>query len=380
MDSGRDVVIGRVLIGLLGALMVGLAAVGAQDDDPAAEVTPTLETEPLPESGDSADDVAIWIHPSDPSLSTVIGADKRGGLAVYDLEGRQIQYTFEHGRLNNVDLRYNFTLAGEPSAIVAASNRRGDSIAIFRVDPAPRELVDVAAREIETEIDIYGLCLYHSALTGAYFAFVNGEDGEVQQWELFDDGTGTVDAALVREFTVESQPEGCVADDEQGYLYLGEEDVAIWRFDAEPDRPADPVEIARVSNDGPLVDDIEGLTLYYTADGGGYLIASSQGSDEFVVYSRGEAPEYVGRFAIVSSDAVDGASGTDGIDVTNAPLGDAFPEGLFVAQDGRNTNPDANQNFKLVSWGEIARQLDLTIDLTWDPRAVGAEEGTASDR
>lgn len=368
---------GRVVIAALAVLVIGGSVVAAQGDDPVAEITPAFETEPMPQAGDSADDVAIWIHPSDPSLSTVIGTDKRGGLAVYDLTGRLIQYTFEDGRLNNVDLRYNFPLAGEPSAIVAASNRRGDSLTLFRVDAATRELVEVTAREIETEIDVYGLCLYHSALTGKYFVFVNGEDGEVQQWELFDTGTGKVDATLVREFAVESQPEGCVADDAQGFLYLGEEDVAIWRFDAEPDRPARPVEIARVSDAGPLVDDIEGMTLYYTADGGGYLIASSQGSDEYVVYSRGETPEYIGRFAIVSSETIDGTSDTDGIDVTNAALGEAFPEGLFVAQDGRNTLPDANQDFKLVPWGEIARQLGLTIDTTWDPRAVGAPEASA---
>jgi len=368
-----------VIITLLAAFMVGLAGAAAQEDS-AAEVFPLVETEPMPESGDAADDIAIWVHPTDSALSTVIGTDKRGGLAVYDLEGRLLQYTFDEGRLNNVDLRYNFPLAGESGAIVVASNRRGDSLVIFWVDDDTRELVDVTAREIETEIDVYGLCLYHSAVSGAYFAFVNGEDGEVQQWELFDDGAGQVDAALVREFAVESQPEGCVADDEQGYLYLGEEDVAIWRFDAEPDRPAEPQEIARTTSDGPLEDDIEGLTLYYAADGGGYLIASSQGNDEYVVYSREETPQYLGRFAIVASDTIDGTSGTDGIDVTNAALGDAFPEGLFVAQDNRNTDPDANQNFKLASWGDIARQLDLVIDTTWDSRAVGAAEVPASER
>lgn len=368
----------RVIIVVLTIFIVGLAVAAAQDDS-AAEVIPWAETDPMPESGDAADDVAIWIHPSDPALSAVIGTDKRGGLVVYDLDGNQLQYTFEEGRLNNVDLRYNFPLGGEPSTIVVASNRRGDELAIFRMDPATRELSDVTARDIETDIDVYGLCLYHSALTGTYFAFVNGEDGEVQQWELFDDGAGMVDATLVRDFAVESKPEGCVADDEQGYLYLGEEDVAIWRFDAEPDRPAEPVEIARTSDDGPLVDDVEGITLYYTADGGGYLIASSQGSAEFVVYSREESPQYIGRFEIVSSDTIDGTSGTDGIDVTNVSLGDAFPDGLFVAQDGRNTDPDANQNFKLVSWGEIARQLDLAVDTTWNPRAIGAAEAAASE-
>jgi 3-phytase len=43
---------------------------------------------------------------------------------------------------------------------------------------------------------------------------------------------------------------------------------------------------------------------------------------------------------------VDGAEGTDGIEVTTASLGTRFPSGLFVAQDGHNDS--GRQNFKLV--------------------------------
>ena len=46
---------------------------------------------------------------------------------------------------------------------------------------------------------------------------------------------GTVDAALVRTFNVGSQVEGCVADDEQGYFYISEEAIGIWKYGAEPE-------------------------------------------------------------------------------------------------------------------------------------------------
>lgn len=358
---------------VLAAVLAAAGGVYAQDD-PVPEVHPSVETEPMPSEGDSADDIAIWLHPSDLSLSTVIGTNKKGGLGVYDLDGHLIQY-LEFGRLNNVDLRYNFPLGDERAAIVTASNRQGDTLAVFRVDPVTRRLDDVAARKIETGIDVYGLCMYHSAVTGYTYAFVTGEEGEVQQWALRDAGAGQVDATLVREFAVGSKAEGCVADDEQGYFYLGEEDAAIWRFDAEPDQPAEGVAIDRIGSGQPIESgDIEGLTLYYGADGGGYLIASSQGSDEFVVYSREETPRALGRFQIAASDLIDGVSGTDGIDVTNVALGAAFPGGIFVAQDGRNTGPDANQNFKIVSWSAIAEQLALITDTRWDPRLVGAAD------
>ena len=61
-------------------------------------VTATVETEPVPHSGDSADDPAIWIHPTDPAQSMIIGTDKHGGLAVYDLAGAQLQYLADGAR------------------------------------------------------------------------------------------------------------------------------------------------------------------------------------------------------------------------------------------------------------------------------------------
>ena len=41
-------------------------------------VTPVVETSPVPHTGDAADDVAIWVHLTDPVLSTIIGTDKQG--------------------------------------------------------------------------------------------------------------------------------------------------------------------------------------------------------------------------------------------------------------------------------------------------------------
>ena len=61
----------------------------------------------------------------------------------------------------------------------------------------------------------------------------------MEQWELFDNGSGKVDGVRVRSFDVGSQTEGMVADDQLGYLYVGEEDVGIWRYGAEPTDPAD---------------------------------------------------------------------------------------------------------------------------------------------
>jgi 3-phytase len=332
----------------------GFAELFATPPDPAAEpVWPVAETDPMPHSGDAADDPAIWVHPSRPELSTIIGTDKKGGLAVYDLSGRQIQY-LAHGRMNNVDIRRGFPLGQESVDLVVTGNRSDNSVGIYRVNPTSRQLHNVAARVITT-IETYGSCMYRSASSGKYYYFVNSKKGDVQQWELFADNSGKVDAREVRSFSVGGETEGCVADDELGSLYIAQEDVGIWKYSAEPDRgDTGRRQIDRTGEGGHLVADVEGLAIAYYAKGNGYLVASSQGSSSYVLYRRGDTNEYVKSFKIVSHGGIDAVTETDGLDVTTANLGPAFPGGLFVAQDGSNDN--GNQNFKLVRWSAIVRR------------------------
>ena len=190
---------------------------------------------------------------------------------------------------------------------------------------------------------------------GDTYAFVNSKGGELQQWYLVDDGAARVDATLVRSFDAGGQLEGCVADDEHGQLYLGEEDVGIRVYDAAPDGDDDGLVIAETSEDGPLVADVEGMTIADGPDGDDYLVASSQGNDTYVVYRTTSPHEHLFTFGIGDGPATDGVSQTDGIDVTTVGLGPDFPAGLFVAHDG--DNDDKNQNFKLVAWDVIATQL-----------------------
>jgi 3-phytase len=346
------------------ASALGLRAADAGQEAEAAApavVRPVLETEVAASFGDAADDPAIWVHPEDPAKSLVIGTDKQLGLYVFDLEGRTL-FTAPDGRMNNVDLRDGFPLGGEEVTLVAASNRSHDTIAVYRLDAGAPRLVDVAAGPLATGFaDPYGLCLYRSAESGDLFVFVNeGDEGTFRQWRLHDDGNGRVAAELVREFEVGSQAEGCVADDETGALFVTEEGVGLWKYSAEPDGGDERRAIDDVDG-GRLEADVEGVALWLAPDGGGYIVVSSQGADNYLLYERGGEHAYVGSFHVVANAAagVDGASETDGLDVTSAPLGDRFPQGLLVVQDGRNIAPEERQNFKYVSWADVAEALDL---------------------
>lgn len=299
------------------------------------EVVAAVETEPVNTGGDSADDATVWVNPSDPAQSLVIGTNKKRGLVVYDLTGKEIQ-SLADGEMNNVDSR---------DTLVTASNRSNNSIAIYRINTETRRLENVAAEEIKT-IEAYGSCMYKSSKTGRLYYIVTSKQGVVEQYELFDTGKG-VSAKRVRQIKVGSQLEGCVADDELGYLYVGEEDVGIWKYSAEPDAEPARKEVDRVRPGGSLVADVEGLTIAYGSDGKGYLIASSQGNNTYAIYRRESDNTYVKSFRIVAG-SIDQVTETDGIHVTTSNLGSQFPNGVFIAQDGADDK--GKQNFKLVPW------------------------------
>jgi 3-phytase len=327
----------------------------------ARSVVPVVETEQVEDYGDAADDPAIWVHPTDPARSLVIGSQKKRGIEVYDLTGKRLQ-VLAVGRTNNVDLRQGVLLGGKRRDIVAGSNRDDRTLTLYEVDPATRRLADVAVAPIPTGMrDPYGLCMYHSAKSGKLYAFVNNPDaGEFRQWEIEASGA-KLTGKLVREFTVGTQAEGCAADDETGALYIAEEDVGLWRYSAEPDGGTERRQLDSTGKSGRLKADVEGVGIFRGRNGAGYLVVSNQGADNYAVYRREGDNAFIGFFSIVANDesGIDGASETDGLEVASAPLGRSFPQGMVVVQDGRNISPVERQNFKLIPWERIAAALGL---------------------
>jgi 3-phytase len=96
-------------------------------------VVASVETTPTPQTSkdDSADDPAIWIHSSNPGNSVIIGTDKKGGLATYNLKGEQLNY-YPFGYMNNCDLRYGFVLGDETIDLLAVSNRSTQSLSLYK--------------------------------------------------------------------------------------------------------------------------------------------------------------------------------------------------------------------------------------------------------
>ncbi|NTU80114.1 MAG: phytase [Chloroflexales bacterium] len=373
---------------------------------PALETQPIIDSDEAPEGarfGD-ADDPAIWVHPTDPSLSLVAVTLKEGGLEVYDLSGKVLQSIQPEGvRYNNIDLAYGFELGGEAVDLFVATDRFKDRLAIFRVDPEARQLVDVSdpdsallftppGQSSDETTTAYGIALWRDPASGKQYAFVNRRaTGDLAQFELVATDAGTVSWRQVRAFSLpipeggelaDAQTEGMVADAELGFLYIAQENVGIWKVEAAPDSSEMPRLIHAVAPKSDYLEaDAEGLTIYYAAGGKGYLLASSQGASTFAAFTREGDNTYLGSFQVGRSGEVDGVQESDGAMVMSLPLGDRFPQGLLVVHDGFNDPAfmveddgeleNASTNFKFVPWEQVAAAFSppLVIDTTsYGPR------------
>ncbi|OEJ30554.1 phytase [Streptomyces subrutilus] len=416
------------------------AAVDRGTVPPLPEVSPSVETPSLfdDEAGGNAnaDDPAIWRNASDPDRSLVIATAKEGGLRVYDLDGRQVQSLpapppprdgDKPGRFNNVDLVTGLRFPDGRHDVAVVSDRGRDQLRFYRIEPGrpAGPLVDVTDEaaaplvfssgpdEVGDQRTAYGLATY--ADRGRSFAVTSRRhDTKLALAELTPDARGKVGYHLVRTLTLPSsfalpdgtrwtpcaepgelpQVEGMVVDPDSGDLYAGQEDVGIWKLDADLRSPARLIEKVRSygvpgtwnprteecdAGADPgfggrhLSADVEGLTIWRDPEDprrDGYLIASGQGDNTFAVFDRGHRNAFVRGFRITAGSAPgapDGSEVCDGAAVTSAPLGRRFPNGLLVVQDGANTpeapGPDGqvrtDTDFKFVDWGRLQRAARL---------------------
>ncbi len=384
-------------------LETGVDGLFTDNSDTGRAVTDTFTAE----EGPDPDDPAIWLNPDDPEASYVITSMKNDGLRVYDLAGEEVFRLDQPGlsgiRYNNVDVVYNIQV--EPqltvvSDVVVASDRANDTLAIFEIDPETGALTDVTGTVPETifgvddgEATAYGLATYTSQVDGTQYVFVTQADGnQVAQLSLASDGLGGVSAEVVRiidlpvadgDDPADYQSEGIAVDRETGRVFVtGEEELGLIAFDAEPTVPLEIETIAPIDSEF-FVPDLEGVSIHYGEDGEGAIFVSSQGDATFAVFDR-LTEEYVGSFAI-GAGVVDGVQESDGLEIFSAPLGEAFPDGLLVTQDGNNEpqvvfgDPEDGEiqnfdvNFKYTDLGKIIDTLGLPEgNAEFDPREIEA--------
>lgn len=338
---------------------------------------PAAATQPVPHD---ADDPAIWVHPTDPARSLILGTDKfagEGGLHVFGLDGVRRQTIAPLDRPNNVDIEYGVALGGTAASgakaaaidIAVLTERKRHRLRIFAIPADGGALVDLApaglpvlAGQTGEAAEPMGVSLYKRPGDGVTFAIVAPKTGGTTEylWQYRLERKSPADpitAALVRRFGNFSRRgavageigeiEAVVVDDELGYVYYSDERFGIRKWHADPEHRDAARELAVFGTDG-YAGDREGLAIYASAPGSGFLVSSDQveGATRVFLYPREGANGNPHQHPVIAVRQTS-SDETDGLDVTTRAL-PGYPRGLLVMMNS------AGRNFSIYRWEDVA--------------------------
>jgi 3-phytase len=329
------------------------------------DIQPSVRTDPV---SDDPDDPAIWVHPTHPARSLIIGTNKvkapKGALVVFGLDGKTRQTVAGLDRPNNVDIEYGLRVGGQDIDIAVTTERLKRQLRVFKIAPDASGISDVtssgntrvfAGRDGEQAAPM-GISLYRRPRDGAIFAIIapktGPREGYLGQYKLEDDGHGRVKATLVRyfgKFSGVAEIEAVAADDALGYIYYADEGDGIHKYHADPDHAEAARELAHFGRTGFRADR-EGIAIYERNDGTGYIVCTDQlsANSEYHIYRREGEPGRPHDHSRLLKVVRGGADSTDGLEIASRPLGPNFPGGLMVAMNS------SGGNFLLYRWDDVA--------------------------
>lgn len=302
------------------------------------------------------DDPAIWINRDNPSASLILGTDKgdeNGGIYVYDLKGTIDKDRTVLGlkRPNNVDVEYGLS-DGDTSMDIAVCTERGiNSIRVFKL-PEMLAIDNSGIRVFadEPNPEPMGVALYKKDST--VYAIVGRKSGpqegylEQLRLELKDGVVVGVPVRKFGKFSGKKEIESIAVDDELGYVYYSDENFGVRKYYADP---AMGNEELAAFGQGDFTDDNEGISIYDTGEGRGYILVSDQQNNSFNVYPREGSADGKHQHPLLSVVHLNTVE-SDGSDVVSTALGEEFPSGMFVAMSDDKT-------FQIYSWDQISKEL-----------------------
>ncbi|WP_400071776.1 phytase [Zobellia russellii] len=298
-------------------------------------ISPDIITE---KTINDTDDPAIWVNPEDASKSIVFGTDKETNGAVYafDLEGKIIEDKTIRNirRPNNVDIAYGFALNDSIEVdVLVFTERERSQIRLFSIPdmtPLDNGGFPVFADEKNSELTLpMGVSMYKSPKDQSLYAVVGRKTGPAEgylyQYKLQPNGSGQVNAELVRKFgrfSGKKEIEAIAVDHELGFVYYSDEQHCIRKYYAEPSMGDEELGCFGGEN---FKSDIEGIAIAQYPNGKGYIIVSDQQKGQFNIYSR-ETNAFIKAVNLSTLE-------TDGCDVVTVPLNNTFKNGLFAAMN-----------------------------------------------
>ncbi|GAB2632420.1 phytase [Belliella aquatica] len=308
-----------------------------------------------------SDDPAIWINPTDPSKSLIIGTDKDidGALYVFNLEGKTIDSLVVRNlkRPNNVDVGYGFQV-GDQKVDFAVTGERFTSKLRFYSLPDMKEIVEggieIYLGETGEEYrDLMGVAVYHNPTSGKHYVIAGRKNGPTDgtylwQYEMISSPEG-LKLELVRKFgqySGKKEIEAIAVDHQLGYIYYSDEGVGVRKYYADPEKGNE--ELALFAQEG-FTQDHEGISIYQLDEKTGYILVSDQEVNQFHVFPRegnSSNPHQHELITIIKTSSLS----SDGSEVTSVPLNETFKKGLFVAMSDDKT-------FQLYRWEDLAGDI-----------------------
>lgn len=300
-------------------------------------LSPALATEPV---ASDPDDPAVWVHPTDPEQSLILGTNKvaaaeGGALYVFGLDGKIRQILSGLDRPNNVAIA-----TGLPGGAVAVvTERLRSQLRLFRIPARGGRLTElgslpVFAGESGDLAAPMGIATYQRPRDGAVFVIVGRKsgpaEGYLEQHRLTLTASGKPQAKLIRRFgsySGKKEIEAIAVDNELGFVYYADEGFGIRKWAADPDSPLAKRELAVFAQTG-WKGDHEGIALSKR-----HIVCTDQIAGGSLYYAfdrqRPDKPQFVLQ---------GGADETDGIEIVAKPLGKRFPNGLLVAMNSGPKN------------------------------------------
>lgn len=336
------------------AALVGCASSGAPR---VVNLTPVAETAPTAQSDANA---AVLIP--DASGGLILGSSESSGIEIYGLDGAR-HAAIAAGAAVGVDARYGVPgEEGRAAWTLAAVDASSNRLRLYDYEAQSGQARERTVGEIAVGFAAESMCLYRDPRDATLFAFVTGANGEIGQFMIAPQNGGLT-ATLVRQLRVASEASYCAADDATGDLYIAEQGVGFWRFDADPEAEVVPqlIDAVRI---GRVTEEAGGIAIYNAGDAS-YLVASDASANQFHVYDRNGDHAFIGTFTLGAGAASDSVEVAGGLNAISFPLGPNFPQGALVVMDDEN---DGGANYKLVSWADISSALNLTTGAGRDPR------------
>jgi 3-phytase len=307
------------------------------------------------------DDPAIWLHPTAPESTLILGTDKDtdGALVVFDIEGKIEQGRTVRGlkRPNNVDIEYGFQYGDNCIDIAVVTEREANRLRVFRLPDMTA--IDGGGLPVfvgEKNRAPMGIALYKRPHDGQVFAILSRKHGPTNGGYLWqyhlDAKQNTVIASHIRSFgrfSGAGEIEAIAVDDKLGFIYYSDENAGIRKYGADPDGEHGNRELALFGQEG-FEEDREGISLYCNEDSSGYILVSDQQADRFQVFPREGMPNKPHEHQPIASIPLS-TQESDGSEVLSDSIGSQYPAGIFVAMSDDRT-------FQFYDWRDLQHVID----------------------